>query len=335
MIILMHGSGDDDSKPEQWMGWFGKTCRLYGETVLVVPGVGTGESTELLDRVKAFFDTLPKGDPPHSRGIAAGTNKDRLKALKAADKEIGTVLKKYNFKNEKELVKELFKKASAKRIKDVAGAGASVKFRVAVASLCALAYYRKTPAREPIRIVGHSRGGTAALVTHNLLTHYGVPCQHTLLLDPVHGGKKMFGHKDYYQKAWSGHVVWMTAPRSSVMASVPIKASSSGDATVIELPKTNSVKHGHMGKFCAFKEKAEGRAVLKPKLERLTADIGIGAKRKKGPEAITPETKEVMREHLIMLFDKTLNPRSSDKKRLATAVINTVAGSAHDREVSL
>ena len=62
MIILIHGTGDDDTKDENWIKWVGALMESKGEKVLVLPGVSSGQQGELYDRAHAFLSGLKEGD---------------------------------------------------------------------------------------------------------------------------------------------------------------------------------------------------------------------------------------------------------------------------------
>lgn len=292
MILLFHGTGDDSSKFENWIRWVDAMMRKHGETVLTVPGVGSkgkvvlaggGDDSEFPDddEIDVGQNSIGPGalEFLSSMGAAAAApppvqskvdkltghspaSRNRLsfpKLLAALNDAGGDQFPKAARVppgSEEALIREL----AANKQKDGPKVGTGIKYRAAIASICAVAYHRRSRARRPIRIIGHSRGGSTAVAVHNILTYHGIECS-TLTLDPCHGKAKMF-EKDYYRKVWAGQLVNIPNKKNvgvdslpdMFMCRPPITQGQGGQATITALPRTVNIKHGHMGKIRGFSE---------------------------------------------------------------------------------
>jgi hypothetical protein len=293
MIILMHGTGDDDSKAENWMRWVAEIMERNGRLTLTVPGVNSGEWSEVCANALLCLEQLegmcfgvlerPRFIPPNAAPAAL------KQAIKRADgytpgtelneAVLGLESKKLPFTYIRSKLGWL---AQRQRYESQSWA-TGIKLRVAAAALCAAIYYRRAPNPQSIRIVGHSRGGATAIALHNLLTLYGIPCNHTLTLDPCHGQKIIGKGEDYYIKVWSGNVynipvvkevgnMNFTNAFGGYTRRPPITVGDGGNATVTNYaPKLPTIKHGHMGKLQSLPEanKEAARARLQSLIQRL------------------------------------------------------------------
>ncbi len=306
MIILFHGTGDDDSKADNWMRWVADIMRP--ETpVLTVNGVdsklGGAKDAGFMSRfrsgtpplsaghqnhmaaVEAFFESMEDHRKKGTGGFGAAranpaptaTARTDLRGLTAALAACGTkdFTSVIPAGQEKRVALETIKKMRGEDYMAAIG----IKPRMTYAAACALAYYR-AGGSQPIRIIGHSRGGSTAIGTHNVLTYYGVPCDHTLSLDPCHGMNAEILHlwlshheKEYYTKIFGGTVTNIAATKgvgadwagrnylgSESKRSFALDGTRRPDitlgegclssATVYNVDKRlKDVKHGHMGKF--------------------------------------------------------------------------------------
>ena len=284
MIILLHGSGDDSSKFENWIRWVDFIMTSHGETVLTVGGVGskgTDEDEEdqgqnsIAPQALDFLEALggvfavPRNVPKIDRLLgmnSAQRNRYAYPKLLAALNDAGgkqfPKAARVPVGGEEDLICELLEEKK----KDGKLAGTGIKYRAAVASICAVAYQRRTANPRPIRIIGHSRGGSTAVAIHNILTYHGLDCN-TLTLDPCHGKAKMF-EKDYYRRIWAGKLRnqpnnknvgkdWLP---DSFMCRPEIKVGEGGSADLFNYARTMNIKHGHMGKLRGFRdeEKEDG-----------------------------------------------------------------------------
>ena len=59
MIILIHGTGDDNTKDENWIKWVGKVAARHGNLVLEIPGVASSEQDSIGTYVSQFMMKLP------------------------------------------------------------------------------------------------------------------------------------------------------------------------------------------------------------------------------------------------------------------------------------
>lgn len=296
MIILLHGTGDDSSKWENWIRWVEKLMSARGEDVLTVAGVGSKGKTvvvgeeedvdddEIVDHGQdsigntalEFIERISGGPRPTPSTLdrltgysgnerTALDTRRALPALLAALNDAGGDQFPRAAKVPKGGEEGLIRDLVANKKKDGPALGTGIKYRAAVASVCAVAYVRRSN-QLPVRIIGHSRGGSTAVAIHNILTYHGVYCT-TLTLDPCHGKKKFFP-KEYYRKIWSGQLINQPNKKNvgkdwlpDILMERPlIELGKGGDATVVNLPRTTHIKHGHMGKLRGFSdaEKSSG-----------------------------------------------------------------------------
>ena len=265
MLILLHGSGDDDLKPEDWMPLVAAIMEFYGDLALVLPGVGSedrgnakAKGIEFIQRLKRVWTRL--GSPGAGRlqcrdsgslhDALSGDNLDTLRSFRGS----------LNFTKAEELINSL-EQGSEKLIfgKGDSWSGNGIKFRAAIASFCAILYEGYLPAehRTPLRIVGHSRGGSAAISTHNLCNYWGL-VPRTLTLDPCHGVISLRDNKLHWHTVWGGTVYNIPAVKQvadmpqGATKRPPISVHSDGNAQVTNHTKLPDIKHGHMGKFRSF-----------------------------------------------------------------------------------
>ena len=271
MIVLLHGTGDDNTKPEQWMQWAQKVLEFHGEKVLNLPGIGSPQYDTIGEISKEFIAGLgTRRNPGFSLpGFQAADPKLKA-AISGAGKEMLEVTRVNPFQEEA-AVAHMASMDKKRRMGPDGKLAEGIKLRAALGALCSMAYYYRTPTPRPLRVIGHSRGASAAMALHNLLCAMGFSVEKTLLLDPVHGIRKPV-HKDYYKTVFQGTVTNLPAKIKSVtFADQPIVAGGPGANLTIH-PKLQKLKHGHMGKFLAYKEenKKSGRAELKKRLEGYT-----------------------------------------------------------------
>jgi len=271
MIILIHGTGDDDSKDENWIKWVAELKRAKGESVLVLPGVGSGQQTDLFDRSWAFMDGLLEGGAlRNNRGREVMTVPDDLltslrTAGASADNEIRPLLSAPAHFHVLGTYQGLMDQVARAQRPEGGTDAIGIKTRAAFAALCGKAYWQSCPADllQPIRIIGHSRGGSAAIAAHNLLRYFGIKSVETLTLDPCHGVKKV-GAKDYTHTVWSGRVTNIPVVKEVGTGSTwffytsrpPISIGAGADAgtSVQNLNQLTTIEHGHMGKLTNFKK---------------------------------------------------------------------------------
>ena len=280
-----------------------------------------------------------------NRAEAIGSFPDLGKAVLAAGGEMSAAIK-VSPGQEKETIERLIANQKGEASRSAHG----IKFRAAIAACCALYYYRRisTPQLRPIRIIGHSRGGATAIALHNLLTSYGIPCNHTLTLDPCHGASAAMergaaigtivpivgnivgaliggaigaesGYKDYYHKVWTGTVHNIPCYKEvgdmavSYTGRPPITVGTDGNAAVTNhAPKLPNIKHGHMGKLRGLSEHQKETA--RP---WLTDQISALVQRRYGSVA----------EHLRQLLDGRFVVHDgdyADRQVIANAVIQTL-----------
>ncbi|MFO0579257.1 MAG: hypothetical protein U1A78_35090 [Polyangia bacterium] len=347
MIILLHGTGDDDSKAENWMPWVAKIMERYGEKVLTIPGVASEQKGLVGRNALEFLQKLGNANQGRrvNRAEAIGHFPDLGKALLAAGGELLAALKVSPGK-EKETIEQLVANQKGEASRSAHG----IKFRAAIACCCALYYYRRMPVAQlrPVRIIGHSRGGATAIALHNLLTSYGIPCHHTLTLDPCHGASAAMergaaigsivpivgtlagaliggaigaesGYKDYYHRVWTGTVHNIPCYKEvgdmavSYTGRPPITVGTGGNAAVTNhAPKLPHIKHGHMGKIRGLSEKQKDTA-----RQWLTDQIS----------ALVQRQHVSVAEHLRQVLDGRFVAHDSDYQDrvvIANAVIQTL-----------
>lgn len=347
MIILLHGTGDDSSKEENWIRWVEVIMKTHGETVLTVAGVGSkspdvsddsvedvGQNSigpQALAFIEALGESVPKKVPKVDRILGMSSSQrnryDYPKLLKALNEAGGKQFPKaakVSAGQEEELIRELL----AKKKKDGPAIGTGIKYRAAVASICAIAYSRRVRNPKPIRILGHSRGGSTAVAVHNILTYHGLDCD-TLTLDPCHGKAKIFGNKDYYRKIWAGKLTNLPNKKNVKFDHMPdifmcrpaITKGKGGCAEPINLPKLPKIKHGHMGKLRGFKEaeKESGRKELGRQIELWLATNNYN----------NPQT------HLLKFFSTFITDKKSpvgkDRLTIAYYVVTLLTGAIPPR----
>jgi hypothetical protein len=294
MILLIHGTGDDDEKAENWIPWVAKLMERYGELCLAIPGVASSEQDTLSVHAQGFLAKLV--GPKAGHATVQSNNAGLMTALNRGGDELKMALNVMNGSEEDFILALVQGKRKEKGWKT-----SGIKIRVAVASLCAVAYYRRRPVAQqrPIRIIGHSRGGCVAVGVHNVLTSYGIPCDRTLTLDPCHGvDKRVIGGavgtlvpvlgnlvgagigaaniEDYYHKIWGGSLINIPCDKGvgSDWAGFAvyrplIEAAAGGNAHVTNLPKLMDIKHGHMGKIRALPGNEAAKNTERARLTRL------------------------------------------------------------------
>ncbi len=308
MIVLIHGTGDDDTKPEQWMQWVAMVLKKYNENVLVLPGVASSQYSQIESIALDFLKSIPAGPAKNVLPGIMQADRNLRVALDMAGKELMAATKVMHAQEEAAITKMCADRArQGKHFASAQG----IKLRAAVAGLCTMAYYRRTATPKPVRIIGHSRGGSAAMALHNLLTAMGISCDKTLLLDPVHGKRKAL-HKAYYRKVYSGSVTNIPARiKSNSFCNVPIiEATSIAQVTVEnELMK---IKHGHMGKFKSMGKhnKQDERARFANNLMKYLTNV---------------QTSNGLRQNLALLFNRFLGPRTKDQCVIRHHVLETLA----------
>lgn len=330
----MHGTGDDDSKDENWMKWIAEIWENHGAAALTVPGPHSGGQGSVADNALGFMMrhlSRPRsGARPlrrvttrsaHTAAItgAGGTELPPLvQSLVQDTQALQSAVVRINTLGANRRPEDTVKTRSA----------IGIKFRVAVAGVCAAAYVRHHPNPQPIRIIGHSRGGAAAVGLHNLLTLFGIPCENTLTLDPCHG-QDMFGSvKDYYTKIWVGSLVNLpcvkeVADGKGGRTRRPPIEKHSGHAlscSVTNLPKLADIKHGHMGKLTETKTKWK---LIGPSesAQKETQRALIAAK---SQQAVSAHIA-TMKEHLEYFFrENTTAPALVDKRFIHTKVVETL-----------
>jgi len=282
MIIFIHGTGDDSSKAENWMPWAAKVMERYGETTLVLPGVASSESNQIARYAQAFFLKIRT-----MNGRNPTPQNQNFPLLRAALNEAGgsEVLPALNVRPGEE---EAFITHFAMNQREESDSYATgIKLRMAVGALCAVAYYRRCPNPRPLRIIGHSRGGSVAVGLHNMLTGYGIVSRRTLTLDPCHGVKKP-SHKDYFHKIWDGQLFNIPCVKEvgdvkliSYTFRPAIAVGRGGGAVVANHPKLKVIKHGHMGKMQALPGDEANKRLLRqaiaPAIDRVCGQAFLNA----------------------------------------------------------
>lgn len=285
MIRFFHGTGDDCSKPENWIPTVADAMHKNGETCLVMPGVASAQQDEVGPRgVEFIFSTMERtATKGGMTALAPSTGAGLKSALVTAGREMDIAreignggFEKYNDAFEKILVS-----------KDAHGEESykwawGIKSRAAVGGLCGIAYHKYIAERNrpPIRIVGHNRGACAAVGAHNLHSDWGIPCT-VLTLDACHGVAR-FTQKDHWQKIWAGRLQCIKAKKSVGLNVTPL-VSRPNIAGVAPRATTGGevlreVKHGHTGKFRSFsgRDKDGQRALFAGKLMQVIRQIPTG-----------------------------------------------------------
>lgn len=326
MLILLHGSGDDDTKPENWMPSVAAIMEFHGDLALVLPGVESSEwklvksrGIEFVKRLKSRWERLGRPKPggfqidPQStlfKALSAGGNLTTLRDFRGA----------LNFEKAEALINGMEQKKEG-GILHVSGSG--IKIRAGVAAFCAILYEGYIPEEErtPMRIVGHSRGGSSAISAHNLINVWGIVPK-TLTLDPCHGVGSVRSNKKHWHTVWGGSVLNLPVVKqvagmpAGTTKRPPITAAPDGNATVENRRKLTDIKHGHMGKLASWeeKEKKRGRAALKGELDTYLHQVAMEATMKSKPD----------RHHLENLYRK-LAHNTGDRRVIWNAVVNAVS----------
>jgi hypothetical protein len=330
MIILFHGTGDDDSKSENWIPWVAKIMEQYGEKVLTVAGVESGQQGRVATNALDFLKRL--GNKAQIREVTGTQLQGLCNALNKAGGDEMHWAAKVSHGHEENVIKALGKFHIERGVEDGAFAY-GIKYRTAIAAICALAYYRRVPAAhlKPFRIIGHSRGGSTAVAVHNVLTYYGISCDHTLTLDPCHGvkkalvagfaigtvvpivgnvigykiGKALGSQKDYYHKIWAGQLYNIPCVKTvgdsvfDITYRPPIEQGTGGNATITNHAILKKIKHGHMGKLTSL----AGNETAKTR-ERIAKAIEI--------QAFVARHYTDANSHLIRFFAKYNNTSGAD-----------------------
>ena len=138
MIILFHGTGDDDSKDENWMKWVTILMRHAGESVLCLPGVGSGQQEAACAFGQSFLEALA-GEGNARNVIAPMDIPDGLRAsLDAAasdNSELHPVIKG-TWRTPMDEMEAIHAAQRAEGGTNAIG----IKTRAAVAAVCARAY---------------------------------------------------------------------------------------------------------------------------------------------------------------------------------------------------
>lgn len=269
MIILIHGTGDDDRKSENWMPWVASFANTFGKKVLTLPGVASSQYSEVADRGLDFIKQLPQ--PVLSEYSTTRQHGDDVPPdLRAALGDLGNEIAQSlgtPHRREADVINEL--KANQRNEDGKYATG--IKLRIAVAGLCALAYMRRCRGASvnEIRIIGHSRGGAAAVGLHNFLCFHNIKPKYTLTLDPCHG-IKTFRNKPYYHNIWEGRLYNIPCEQEvgdrSFEYTFRPPITGHGTATVFNFAKLRQIRHGHMGKLRSLigseSEKAISRSGL-------------------------------------------------------------------------
>ncbi len=247
MFIFIHGTGDDDKKAENWMPWLADILEAHGHDVLVLPGVASSDAYELRRHATAFLNSL-FGPITHIIVMKPGADPGLINAINQAAGEITIALAGLASGQEQITINNLCNNQRHEDGKYAAG----IKLRIAVGALCAFAHYRRNGGT--VKIIGHSRGGAAAVGLHNVLSLYSVPVE-TLTLDPCHGVKKL-SQKEYFHHVWEGTLINIPCEQevgdTSFEYTFRPPITRHGTAAVTNYPKLRLIKHGHMGKFRSF-----------------------------------------------------------------------------------
>ncbi len=341
MIILLHGTGDDSSKVENWIRYVAEIMTKHGESVLVVAGCGSDAMDEnevdqgqssIAPQALAFIETLgvAKDDKLSKADKILGMNSAQrncfdypklLDALNDAGGHQFPRAARVPAGHEEDLIRQLQEEKKA----DGPVVGTGIKYRAAVASICAIAYQRRFDNPRPIRIIGHSRGGSNAVAIHNILTYHGLYCS-TLTLDPCHGKAKII-EKEYYKKIWAGKLVNMPNNKNVgwdhlpdfVMCRPAITVGEGGSADITSYERLMNIKHGHMGKLRGFssEEKTDGtKVIFGREIERWLAS----------PEAQIEDPQYHLLSFFKKFIDSPTSPVGEDKRAIATQVIELLTG---------
>ncbi len=290
MIIFFHGTEDDDTKPENWMSGLSRLLsERFNESVLVIPGVASGQQAEYADRALDFIQAT--GHKATRSGWHMVRTQDQTNP--SLDAAMQAMNRDGFFSSSSEIALNIpqgiewrvlqqkipaFRDMGSETYKSALG----IKPRITAATCAALNYVRRGGDR-PVRIIGHSRGGISAIGTHNLLSKFGV-FPTTLTLDPCHG-VSVFGTgvKDYYTKAWYGTVVNIPAKKSvgfdsnPFVSREPIVAAANSVAQITSYPAVEEVKHGHMGKLVQFEQNKEAqRRTFRQRIDAYIAGLPRG-----------------------------------------------------------
>ena len=331
---MLHGTGDDDKKSENWMRWIPDIAQQHNDMALVLPGVASSQAEDVGQRGIDFLARLKTtmgSNAPARRGLTKDTAHDGL--LAAITEAGGNELPPCT---QTEFASGTSTIATTERFLDPIIANArpekqrsalGIKYRIAVAGAVVACYVRTLPSARPIRIIGHSRGGAAAVGLHNLLTLWNINCSRTLTLDPCHGQDIVGNAKDYYTKVWKGTLRNIPC-ESNVGDSMfdltrrpPIAAG--GNADVTNEDKLPNIKHGHMGKMSSTHTT---RFSLK----------STSTQKREQREAIATQAQQdidadfaTLKQHLEAFFDHNLaDPDLADKRHICTAVVTTLTGAA-------
>jgi hypothetical protein len=260
MIILLHGTGDDDEKTENWMRWVGQIAEEGGEHVLVLPGVGSSQAETLAQRAHDFIFRLQcleghreRRGAPSGFAVPQGLT-EAIEQAASARSELRPLLRG-RFDSADEQIDAVNEVTRGESIKLAIG----IKTRAALATICARRYFELAENPTTIRIVGHSRGGAAAIATLNVLRYFGHADVRVVALDPCHGLKKL-GAKPYTHVVYSGTVVNLPAVKEVANYAIPytlrqrITLGDGADASarVVNDEPLESIEHGFMGKLVAF-----------------------------------------------------------------------------------
>lgn len=265
MIILFHGTGDDDTKIDNWMRWVAELCNSKGEPTLVLPGVASSEYGQLFAKAHRFMADIKRAHPHLKRKVnttlstPVGLERDILAATSEASEFRPLTGTKHQGVLHAEL---LISKIEQVRRAEKGTSAIGIKTRAALAAICAHHYYTHCTQEPPtIRLIGHSRGGAAAIAAHNLLRWYGITKVRTLVLDACHGVAKLTA-KRYTHVVYSGTVVSLPAVREVALNDgklgglrytnrqlITLGQGHDSEALVYNHTKLATVYHGHMGKL--------------------------------------------------------------------------------------
>lgn len=283
MLIFLHGSGDDDLKPENWMPLVASIMEFHGDLAVVLPGVGSedrnnvkAKAVEFIHRLKQRWIRLGSPAPGKLTCLASGSLHN---ALNSGSNQ--AILRNFrgslNFEKGEKLINGLEQESEKLFFgKGESLSGNGIKLRATAAAFCAVLYEGYIPAqhRTPLRIIGHSRGGSAAISTHNLCNYWGIVPK-TLSLDPCHGVVSLRSNKLHWHTVWGGTVYNIPVVKqvagmpAGTTKRPPITAHADGNAQVTNHALLPDIKHGHMGKFRSFEEneKNAGRATMKSQMQ--------------------------------------------------------------------